>query len=470
MTEHDVVVVGAGLAGLTTARQLVRDGVDAIVVEARDRVGGRTENGQVDETTIVELGGQWIGHTQTRMYELVAELGLETFPTYNEGRNLLVLRGRRSTFGTAKGAVPKLSPFAIADLLQASLRFDRMARRVPLASPWTADRATDWDAQTFETWIRRNVRTAAGRAYFRIVAEAIFSAESSDLSLLHALFYVHSGTDLDTLLAVDRGAQEHRIVGGSVRVARAMADELGARVLLNAPVRRITHRDDDVTVTTEDGSEIRGRAAIVTLPPTLAGRLAYHPALPSWRDQLTQRLPAGSVIKCAAVYDRPFWREAGLSGQAVSDEGPVKVTFDNSPPSGSPGILLGFLEANEGRDLARRSPQERRTAVLRRLADYFGPQALTPTGYLERDWMAEPYTRGCYGAHLSPGVWTSFGHALRAPVGRILWAGAETSEVWSGYMEGAVRSGERAADEALELLGRSATGRAHGRVSDARTA
>lgn len=455
MDTCDVVVVGAGLSGLSAARQLTREGLDVTVLEARERVGGRTENAQVDADTIVEMGGQWIGHTQTRMYELVAELGLETFPTYNEGENVLVLRGRRSTFASHRGAIPRLSPFAIADLMQASLRLDRMARTVPLDAPWTAERADTWDAQTFETWIRRNVRTEHGRAYFRIVAEGIFSAESSDLSLLHTLFYVHSGTDLDTLLSTDRGAQEHRIVGGSVRICEALASALGDRVQLGTPVRRIAHDDHGVRVTTTSGREVRARSAIVTLPPTLAGRLEYDPPLPSWRDQLTQRLPAGSVIKCAAVYERPFWRDDGLTGQAVSDEGPVKVTFDNSPPAGTPGILLGFIEANEGRVLARARPEVRRDAVLRRFADYFGDPALQPVSYLERDWMAEPFTRGCYGAHLSPGVWTSFGHALRAPIGRLVWAGAETSDVWSGYMEGAVRSGERAAAEARQLVDRT---------------
>ncbi len=450
---HDVVVVGAGLAGLAAARRLDGAGRDVVVVEARGRVGGRTENVDVDGDTIVEAGGQWIGHTQTRMYALVDELGLETFPTYNDGENLLLMGGRRSTFGTTKGAVPKLSPFALADLAQATLRFARMARSVPLEAPWEADRAADWDAQTFETWIRRNVRTRQGRAYFRIVAEAVFSAESTDMSLLHTLFYVHSGTDLDTLLAVDRGAQEHRIVGGSVRIAETMAAALGDRVVLDSPVRTIAHDDAGVRVTARDGRGWRGRVGIVTLPPTLAGRLEYDPPLPSWRDQLTQRLPAGSVIKCFAVYDRPFWRDAGLTGQAVSDEGPVKVTFDNSPPAGTPGILLAFTEANDGRGLARLSPAARRDAVLRRLADYFGPRALEPVRYLERDWMAEEFTRGCYGAHVTPGVWTAYGHALRAPVGPLLWAGAETAEVWNGYMEGAVRSGERAADEAAARLG-----------------
>jgi monoamine oxidase len=188
---------------------------------------------------------------------------------------------------------------------------------------------------------------------------------------------------------------------------------------------------------------------IVAVPPTLAGRITYDPPLPAVRDQLTQRVPAGSVIKCHAVYDTPFWREAGLTGQATGDRGPVKVVFDNSPPAGSPGVLLAFLEGKAARRLNRVGPAERRDAVLGSLVDFFGPHAAKPVEYVELDWSEEEWTRGCYGAHFPPGVWTQYGPALRAPVGRIHWAGAETATVWSGYMDGAVQSGERAAAEVL---------------------
>ena len=154
-------------------------------------------------------------------------------------------------------------------------------------------------------------------------------------------------------------------------------------------------------------------------------------------------------MKVFAVYDEPFWRRSGLNGQVASDRGPVKVTFDNSPPSGSPGVLMGFLEGYEARMWVRRSETERREAVLGSFARYFGPEAARPREYVEKDWMAEEFTRGCYGAHFTPGVWTSYGEALRQSVGRIHWAGAETSPVWNGYLEGAVRTGEQVAARLL---------------------
>jgi monoamine oxidase len=452
MTDTQVLIIGAGLSGLAAARTLHTSGVEVQVIEARSRVGGRTEGGHAADGTPLELGGQWIGPTQTRMYALAAELGLETFPTYNTGRHVIDLGGRQTRMASRRGAVPKLNPFVLADLFQGMTRFKRLADRVPLDRPWTAPGARALDNQTFETWIVRNLRTPTARTYFRVATEAVFSAESGNLSALHALFYAHSGTDLEGLLSTDQGAQQDRIVGGSIRMSEALADALGDRVLLDRPVRRIEQDLSRVSVTTRGGEVYQSDRVIVTLPPTLAGRLEYHPVLPSWRDQLTQRLPAGSVIKFHAVYDRPFWRPQGLTGQAASDRGPVKITFDNSPPDGTPGVLLGFMEGNDGRQAARLSLEERRSAALECLVRYFGPEAAHPVEYLERDWMAEEFSRGCYGAHFTPGVWGDFGSALTEPVGLIHWAGAECSAVWNGYMEGAVRSGEETAHNVLATL------------------
>jgi monoamine oxidase len=442
-----VVVVGAGLAGLAAARRLMAGGHEVVVVEARERVGGRTEGLVLEDGTPLELGGQWLGEGHTRMHELAGELGLSTFRTWNdEGQLLLELQGRRSTMKPHKGAVPRISPFALADLAQGLVRFARLAARTDLERPWLTPGAEVLDGQTWQSWIDRNLRTKAGRAYFHIACEAVWAAQASDVSLLHALFYANSNAGLETLLAVDRGAQQDRVTGGSALVAEAMAAALGERVVLGRPVRRIAHDDNGVRVIARDGAQYRGDTAIVTLPPALAGRLEYDPPLPSWRDQLTQQMPAGSVIKAYAIYPEPFWRQDGLNGQAASDTGPVKVTFDNSPPSGRPGVLMGFLEGKQARLWARRSQADRREAVIGCFARYFGPAAARPGQYLERDWMAEEFTRGCYGAHFAPGTWTSYGEAWRAPIGRLHWAGAEYAPQWNGYMEGAVRSGEATAD------------------------
>ena len=446
----DVDVVGAGLSGLAAARAVAAEGRSVVVVEARDRVGGRTEGGTLSDGQWIELGGQWIGPTQDRMYELVAELGLSTVPTYNDGDTVFGLGRSIGRLPGRKRAVPRINPVALADLAQGLVRFGRLARRTDLDAPWTTPGAHRLDEQTLATWIRRNLRTPQGRAYFELFTEGVFACEPADLSLLHALFYTHSGTDFDTLMAVDRGAQQDRIDGGSVLVSERMAEGLDVR--LGQPVAAISQDDSGVSVTTRDGSRFEGSRVVVTVPPTLAGRLRYDPLLPARRDQLTQKLPQGSVIKAHVVYDSPFWREEGLNGQAGSDRGPFKVVFDNSPPGYDRGILSGFLEGGAARHWSARPAAERQAAIGESLVRYFGPRAASPVEYVERDWTIEEFTRGCYGAHFAPGVWTGFGPALREPVGRIHWAGTECSPVWNGYMEGAVLSGEATAREVLGLL------------------
>jgi monoamine oxidase len=447
--EADVAVVGAGLAGLTAARRLTEAGLEPVVVEARDRVGGRTLNHEIGDGKVVEVGGQWVGPTQRRMLALSQELGVETFPTHDEGENLIEWRGERKRY---RGAIPRINPAILADVAQAEVRLDRMARRVPLEAPWEAARAARWDAQTFATWLHRNVATAGARTLFEIGVEAVWAQEPADLSLLHVLFYTHSGGGFDALIGTSGGAQQDRFVGGSQLVALRLAEALGdERVALEAPVRRIAHGADGVTVAA-DGLEVRARRTIVALPPALAGRIAYDPPLPGFRDQLTQRMAQGTVIKCMAIYPEPFWRGEGLTGQGTSDVGPVRVTFDNSPPDGTPGVLLGFLEGRQARALGRRSPEERRDAVVGCFVRMFGPRAAAPDAYVERVWADEEWTRGCYGCAMPTGAWTEFGPALRAPIGPLHWAGAETATVWSGYMDGAVSSGEGAAADVAAAL------------------
>ena len=445
----DVLVVGAGLAGLTAARDLMAAGRSVLVLEARDRVGGRVVNRDIGGGKIVEMGGQYVGPTQDRLLALAAELGVATFPTYDTGKKVLHFNGKR---GTYTGAIPRINPLVLADVGRAQARLDSLAKAVPLDEPWTAARADRWDGQTLGTWIRRNTLSRGARSLLGLGAEAVFAAEPDDLSLLHVLFYTHSGGSFERLILTTGGAQQDRFTGGSALIAERLAGLLGdAAVKLGAPVSKIAVSGDKVTATTAAG-QFDGRRIIVTAPPLLAGQIEYEPALSHWRRQLTRHAPMGSVIKCQVIYDEPFWRAGGLSGQATGDGEGSRVVFDNSPPDGSPGVLLAFVEGDEARRLGRESAHVRRTAVVGSLTRYFGAQAASPTDYLELDWQQEPWSGGCYGTIFGPNVWTRYGHALTTPAGPVHWAGTETSSVWCGYMDGAVRSGEKAAAAVLAEL------------------
>ena len=446
--ESDVVVVGAGLAGLTAARALSAAGASVIALEARDRVGGRTLSEPVGDGKVVDLGAAWIGPTQNRVAALARELGEPTFRTHTTGESLIELGGRVRRYS---GTVPRLGVPVLIDVGQARWRLERLARRVSPAAPWAARGAARLDAQSFATWIARNVRTRAARDLLRIAGKTVWGMEPEDMSLLHVLFYLRAAGGLDPLLDTEGGAQQDRFVRGSQALALRMAEQLGERVVTGAPVEAIEQRGDSVRVTS-GAATVRARRAVVALAPALAARIHYVAPLPGPRDQLSQRMPLGSLTKCIAIYREPFWRPAGLSGEALSDVGPATITFDASPPDGSPGVLLGFVGGSEARTLGRVAVTERRRAVIDGFVRLFGPRAAAPERYVERDWSAEEWSRGGPTASFSPGGWSACGHALRAPVGRIHWAGTETATVWSGFMDGAVRSGERAAAEVVAAL------------------
>ncbi len=447
--EADVIVVGAGLAGLTAARQLTGAGRSVLVLEARDRVGGRTLNLPLGDGSVAEVGGQWVGPTQERLHALASELGVQTFPTYYEGRNLLELAGRRRRY---RGTIPRISPLVLVDMDRARRRFNRLARQVPPEAPWRAPNAARLDEQTLGGWLRGNLRSERARALFEVACGTVWGMEAKQMSLLWALHCASSAGGFEALIETEGGAQQDRFVGGSQLLSTRMAQGLGDAVVLSTAVGSIAQ--DGTAVEVRAGELVaRGRRAIVAMAPDLTARISFEPRLSGRRNQLARRMSSGALTKCTAVYERPFWREQGLTGEAVSDAGPISTTFDNSPPEGSPGVLVGFISGPTAAEHARLPESERRRRGLSCLARLFGEPARAASAYFEQAWSEEEWSAGGPVSSPSPGTLTAYGEELRRPSGRVHWAGAETSTVWCGYMEGAVRSGDRAAAEVIDAEG-----------------
>jgi monoamine oxidase len=453
----DAVVVGAGLAGLTTARELVRAGRSVRVLEARNRVGGRTLNHVLANGRVTDVGGTWVGPTQDRIRSLAREMGLHEFPQPDAGQAVYYSRGIRTTYDDTGplGTAPP-DPEILPDVLAIVALLDRMASQTPVDKPWTAPRAAEWDQITFENWLEQHSANNHTLKIAGSALEALLGAEAREISLLFAVSYIARATNgsvpgtFERLIDTRGGAQAARFVEGAFEIAVRMAKHLGNRVILSSPVRSISQDSNGANVVS-DQLNVRCKRVVVAIPPTLTNRISYSPALPSRRDQLAQRLPQGWLIKVGAYYDKPWWRDDGLNGFALSDTGPARTTFDITPKDSAFGGLLGFVGGDEARAWGA---DHKRAAhgVLNSLSTYFGPKALKPTSVVVQDWADELWTRGCPVAIAGPGVITEYTSTISDPVGRIHWAGTETATYWQGYMDGAVRSGERAAKEVIARL------------------
>ncbi len=448
MSPVDVVVVGAGLSGLFAAHLIREQGRDVVVVEARDRVGGRTLSVE-HRGAIFEHGAQWIGAGQLRMQKLAKELGLTTFAQRHEGTKVVELDGARSTY---EGRIPSLSWLTLLETELGLRKLDAMARSVPLEDPSMARRAAEWDATTVEAARARLIRSRQGRQMFDLAVRTVMGAEPAELSLLHFLFYINSAGSFRKLIDVPEGAQALRVHEGTQAFSTRLAERLGhERLRLETPVHRIVQTDDEVVVHTDDGS-IRARLVVVALPPHLAGRLQFEPALPALRDQLLMRWAMGATTKVLAFYPEASWRRRGMSGEAIASGGPISCLFDNSSADGEVAAIVGFVVGTEARKWSALAPAERRELALAEIERLLGVPAASAVHFAEQDWASEPFTGGCPVASFPTGGITAFAKVWRTPVGRIHWAGTETARYWNGYLEGALDSAERAAAEVLSRL------------------
>jgi len=446
----DVAVVGAGLAGLTAAREIKRHGLSVHVIEADERVGGRVWTGFAkDRKTPLSYGATFIGPGQDRIAALARELGVDSYKTYNTGENVLYFGGKRDTY---TGTIPPLDPLTLAQGAVLIEQLNAMAQEVDPAAPWTAAKANEWDGQTVETWKIANVGTDNARKLLDLAVNALFSVESRDISLLYVLAYIRAAGNLNRLVDTANGAQESMFAGGTQQIPERLAAKLGrGAVTLRSPVRFIRTKGSRTTVTS-DRVTVVARRVVVAVPPPLAVRITFEPGLAATKDQLFQHLPLGSIGKSIAIYDKAWWRDKGLTGQATSDVGPINATFDISPASGTPGVMMGFIDGQDAREFSRLEPAERRKRCLDQFAIYFGEEARSPREYEDMLWDELPLHRGCPVTVPAPGVLTGFGRALHERDGAIFFAGTELASVWTGYMDGAIQSGQATAQAVVDDL------------------
>ncbi len=443
----DVCVVGAGYAGLTCARRLRQAGKSVVVLEARDRIGGRIWTVRLADGSPVDRGGGWLGPRHDAIFGLAREVGVATYKTWVKGAHLLIAEGRTRRY---TGLIPKISPLAIATIALAQMKINWMAKHVPVEAPWTAKRALEWDSRSVAWWLERSgIRTPVARDLFEMAVGGLFTGDLHETSLLHLLFLARSHGSIDTLFRIDGGAQENLVEGGAGAIAERVADALGDGVRLNAPVRSITQQSDHVVVAGGDLT-VSARHAVVGVPPALALEISFDPVLPDDRLTLYRNAIAGPETKTLVVYDEPFWRGDGFSGQSSEPGSVSEVTLDATPASGRPGVIASFTFGRVAARVDALAVVERRRSVLGSLTARFGQRAAAPVDFIETPWWKEPWTRGCSMAHLPPGILTRFGPLLRQPFGRVHWAGTETATTSHGAIDGAVRSGERAAAEILE--------------------
>ncbi|XP_078694174.1 amine oxidase [flavin-containing]-like [Branchiostoma floridae x Branchiostoma belcheri] len=454
-TKTQVVIVGAGLSGLSAAKLLNEHGVETIVLEARDRVGGRTHTIKGPGFGYVDVGGAYVGPTQNHMLKLVKELGIQMYKINTEGTSAVWRKGKKFTVDSEQVAVT--NPVCLLDLQHLFRTLDRMGSEIPPEAPWKAPHAKEWDSLTMKDVFDKLVWTSSVRRFADMFIHINMTSEPHEVSALWALWYIKQCGGVKRIFSVDNGGQERKLVGGTQQISLRLAELLGNRVMLNSSVSKVTQTETGITVDTLSGDGFQGEYSIVAIPPPLQLRVSFSPSLPPVRNQMIQRMPMGSVIKTMMYYEKAYWQEKGLSGMGVieDDDCPVEFTLDDTKPDGSYPAIIGFVAADKARKYTNYSEDERRDLICKGYAKAFGlKEMLHPTCYVEKNWLEEPYSGGCYTTALPPGVLTQFGRIVREPFGRIYFAGTETATQWSGYMEGAVAAGQRAAREILHAMGK----------------
>jgi putrescine oxidase len=453
MTEltRDVVIIGAGAAGTTAANELKKAGLSVVVLEARDRVGGRLWTDVIDGA-MLEIGGQWVSPDQDALKETIEELGLETYSRYRDGDSVYV--GPDGTLHRFTGEMFPVSPETEKVIAEITERLDAMVAEIDPDRPWEHPSAAEWDSVTWDAWLRaqtdddeavRNLAFATG--------SAMLTKPTHAFSLLQSLLMAASAGSYSNLVDADF-ILDKRVVGGLQQVPILLAERLGDDVLLGHAVRTLEWSEDGVVAHADGDLRVNARFAILAHAPVLYDRISFVPALPRRQHQLHQHLSMGFVIKVHAVYDRPFWREQGLSGTAFSPYELSHEAYDNTNHGDERGTLVGFVSDQNADDLFTLPAEERKERILESLSHYYGPEAKNPVVYYESDWGSEEWTRGAYAASFDMGGLHRYGADLRTAVGPIHFACSDMAGAGYQHVDGAIRMGRFAAANVLEAARR----------------
>lgn len=440
-----VIVVGAGLAGLTAATALVHAGCEVKVLEARSRTGGRIHGRRLGHDVTVDAGAAYLGTRHTELLASVKACGLSTVNTDVSGKSRFLLAEHPTT---NEYRMPPLSPVALGSLFDS---LEDLIAQVHPDGPWMGSSAKTLDEMTVARWMDDELSHPDLKTFFPLFLGEMMAADPELTSLLHMAFYLRSGGGIQYLNAFEGGAQQWRIEGGAHRLTDALTERLGERVRLAHEVTMIEQCASGAvihSVSTSDGHRQQHRAdqVVVAIPPRTAQRIEYRPELPAPRA--TAATGRGCALKVHLIYPEPIWREQGLSGWSVSSRGPLLSTVDDSPADGTAGVLTGFVAGAAAQPFAACPPWEQRAAVITHVRKLF-PRLPAPTEFVITDWLNAKYTQGCYAALYGVGDWTRLGPSALVPHGRIHWAGTETSMEFFGLMEGAIRSGNRVAAELI---------------------
>lgn len=445
-----IVIIGAGFSGLAAGKELLRNNEeDFVILEARDRVGGRVKPGMLGPLSI-DLGGMWLGPTQTKLKELADHYQVDTYATPLSGKSIFSINGK-THYGEREEIDGLFNLLEGVDYLNSRRKVSNMLTEIDCSQPWSHPDAQALDAITVEHWLQKSIKSKRIRTLYRLLCFSLFCAESDQISMLFFLHYIKSGDGLDIMISADTGgAQNFLFHGGVHQVATHMAEDLQGKIRLNSAVSRINWTADGAQIKTANAN-YSATKVIVALPPTIIPKIDFYPALPKRKNALHKRLVMGSAIKFWVLYESPFWRERNFSGSILVDDMPCTPIYDVSPTGQDLGVMAGFFDGDHALRYSGESKETRKQVVIETIEKFYGHQALTPVDYVDNDWTSEEWSEGCYGAFAGPGIYHRYGEWLKKPFGPFQWAGTETSPIWTGYIEGAIHAGENAAQATLAV-------------------